>query len=139
MCTTHPPGTQAYCDSQVQLKHRGICPNGWHVPNQGEWDTLAAFVGGSHTAGTELKSSVFWLSAETDTSTGADRYGFRALPGGFGAGINSEYSGLFGLWWSATEYNEKTAWKLDMYHNDSNLYPFYNYKRYLNSARCLKD
>ena len=23
------------------IKHQGLCPDGWHIPNDNEWDTLA--------------------------------------------------------------------------------------------------
>jgi hypothetical protein len=33
------------------VKHRGICPDGWHIPNDDDWDVLMDYVGGSAVAG----------------------------------------------------------------------------------------
>ena len=55
---------------------RGICPEGWHLPNKSEWEVLLDSVGGWLTAGTKLKASTGWA----DTLKGVDEYGFSALP-----------------------------------------------------------
>ena len=39
---------------------RGVCPDGWHLPTQAEWNTLFTAVGGSSTAGKMLKSTSGW-------------------------------------------------------------------------------
>jgi len=78
------------------------CPNGWHVPNDSEWNTLLNFVG-STAPGIELKSTLGWDSS----GNGLDSIGFRALPGGDGAVLepstsSGEGRGSTGLWWSKT-------------------------------------
>ncbi|MDP1622165.1 MAG: FISUMP domain-containing protein [Bacteroidales bacterium] len=35
--------------------HQGLCPPGWHVPNEAEWMTLFSFYGGQSQAGTFIK------------------------------------------------------------------------------------
>lgn len=35
-----------YGDTVVIYSGKNVCPDGWHVPNQPEWETLFAFVGG---------------------------------------------------------------------------------------------
>ena len=54
------------------------CPVGWHIPKYEEWETLIAFVGGEHDAGSKLKSTNGWV----DNGNGSDDYGFSALPAG---------------------------------------------------------
>jgi len=34
------------CSSSITEKHRGVCPIGWHIPNNAEWDELHSYVGG---------------------------------------------------------------------------------------------
>ena len=87
--------------------HRGICPAGWHVPTQEEWQTLVEFVQSptENDVGRALKSQTgwdeepfcaSWSSTEgpywnyylacTASDTGAngnDIYGWNALPSGF--------------------------------------------------------
>ncbi|MEI6089575.1 MAG: FISUMP domain-containing protein [bacterium] len=36
---------QNYTGQQPQLPTRGICPNGWHIPSNAEWNTLFATIG----------------------------------------------------------------------------------------------
>jgi uncharacterized protein (TIGR02145 family) len=74
------------------VKHRGICPSGWHIPSGEDWDALMAFIHadkglGSFTSGTSsyyagkyLKATSGWNSSGNDL----DSYGFSALPGGYG-------------------------------------------------------
>jgi len=58
---------------------RGVCPTGWHVPSQSEWNTLSNFLGGSSIAGGKIKSlSYLWESPNRATN----ETGFTALPGG---------------------------------------------------------
>jgi uncharacterized protein (TIGR02145 family) len=118
-----PPGcNENSCSSQIQSKHRGICPNGWHIPSNADWDKLMEFVGGISTAGTKLKAKSGW----DGNGNGTDDYDFSALPGGLlghwedsddsdcsdcssgsdgGGSSGSDFYeiGNWGLWWSATE------------------------------------
>jgi uncharacterized protein (TIGR02145 family) len=120
------------CAGQIRLKHKGICPEGWHIPSDAEWTTLVNFVGND--AGTKLKSAIGWNSGN-----GTDEYDFSALPGGFGNSIGGfGYVGSIGYWWSATEDNASDAYRRYMY-NDSSVYRGTYGKSYLYSVRCIKD
>jgi uncharacterized protein (TIGR02145 family) len=84
---------------------RGICPEDWHIPSEGEWSELIAQVD-SATAGNKLKSASGWIG----TGNGSDEYGFRALPAGYRSHIgSSHYSGKEAYWWSATEVDTTYA------------------------------
>lgn len=88
----------------LHAQRQGVCPTGWHLPTNNEWEDLIVTVGvtqtGIQTAGNILKSQNGW-------SNGTDAFGFSALP----AGQRSEYGdfGLGGYFWSAVEYNESLA------------------------------
>lgn len=56
---------------------KGVCPNGWHVPNQSEWKSLITFVG-IENAGNLLKGFDGWA-----VWPGDDAYGFSALAAGY--------------------------------------------------------
>lgn len=61
--------------------NRGICPEGWHIPNQlNEWDEVVVDLGGSEVAGGKLKSLDLWLAPNTGAT---NITGFTALPGGW--------------------------------------------------------
>lgn len=76
---------------------RGICPEGWHVPSDGEWADLAGTVAalpgvGTANAGTALKSLGGW---EPTSANGTDVLGFRFLPAG-NRGANGAFNALLG-------------------------------------------
>jgi uncharacterized protein (TIGR02145 family)/uncharacterized repeat protein (TIGR02543 family) len=114
---------------------RGICPAGWHVPSDAEWEFLVNFVGGESIAGTKLKSKTGWNSG----GNGIDDFGFSALPGGNGNGSSFYYAGNSGYWWSATEYDASYAWLRYMYYDDSNVLRYNYYKTRLFALRCALD
>lgn len=64
--------------------NRGICPKGWHIPSDAEWQTLFDFVDASNgiaTAGQSLcDPDGAWKGYDDYPMT--DDYGFSAIPGG---------------------------------------------------------
>jgi uncharacterized protein (TIGR02145 family) len=98
------------CSSQIQSKHTGICPYGWHIPSNADWDKLFRFIDGnkgtgspykSETAGKYLKSTSGW----NNDGNGTDDYGFSARPGGYSHLLSNSFSevGYKGRWRSASE------------------------------------
>ena len=87
------------------LPVQGICPEGWHLPDSTEWNTLFAAVGGASTAGKMLKSQGGWNN-DYDGSIvkGIDAYGFSALPVGhrYNNGFFSD-EGRNARFWTASE------------------------------------
>lgn len=84
-----------------------LCPAGWHIPDNAEWDTLASTLGGSDIAGGKLKEAgtAHW----SNSNYGADNSsGFTGLPGGMLLGGASHMAAEFafmrdyGFWWSST-------------------------------------
>ena len=73
---------------------RGLAPEGWHIPNDTEFNTLSTFLGGSAVAGREMKSATEWGDNSTNSS------GFNGLPGGYRNAIFGS-RGSFGFYWSA--------------------------------------
>jgi uncharacterized protein (TIGR02145 family) len=134
----------------VQTKHQGICPDGWHIPSEAEWYKLLRYVDGvfsglgeykSETAGKYLKATSGWESG----GNGEDWYGFAALPGGTatvirGSGGNTfNFGGVgdYGSWWSS-----KNDCIPGMSYLKSEIY--YQYLATgsdggLQSVRCVKD
>ena len=114
---------------------RGICPEGWHVPDTTDWETLFAAVGEG--SGKNLRSTSIWISKGTDT------YSFSALPAGQRDCEGNWYfdtKGYQAFFWSSTEYNDENAYDIylhyvnrDAYLNDS------GYKNYGFSVRCVMD
>jgi len=72
------------CEAISTKNHQGVCPEGWHIPNDLEWLKLANFVKteqGADFAKT-LKSINAWPTENEDLQ-GTDDYGFSVLPGGY--------------------------------------------------------
>jgi uncharacterized protein (TIGR02145 family) len=112
------------CGSEIGAKHQGICPSGWHIPSNADWNVLMKFVNPSCSdnsycdgAGTKLKASSGWNSY-SGVPAGTDTYGFSALPGGNG-GSDGYFGtvGNYGLWWSASEYDSDDAYRRVMSYN----------------------
>jgi uncharacterized protein (TIGR02145 family) len=84
-----------------------LCPTGWHVPLEIEWQELITFLGGESVAGGKLKETgtTHWNSPNTGAT---NESGFTALPGGIlldqnDAGPNSYVTiGTKAYWWSGT-------------------------------------
>ena len=122
------------------VKVRGVCPEGWHLPSRDEWDTLLTAVGGKATAGIMLKSMRGWNDKDDGTSgNGSDSYFFSALPAGnrsYNGGFNDE--GYYAYFWSSTEINSFNAYYMYLvYYDSAYLYPIIRYYGF--SVRCLRD
>jgi uncharacterized protein (TIGR02145 family) len=128
----------------------GICPTGWHLPSDNEWQTLFTFLdpqnaGNINDAGGKMKSKcpLLWATPNTDASNTS---GFSALPTGSGA-VNSntklfEFSGqtLITFWWTPLE----TALEYATHYSvrwDNNIAFKYGseLKTTAGSIRCVKD
>jgi len=120
---------------------RNICPSGWHVPTDSEWEVLGTFLGGDNVAAGKMKEigSTHWmgLNAGADNSSG-----FTALPGGRRFNSSPTYGnlGFDGFWWSSSEYDATISWSRDIYTTNASLgrTNIYN-KSWGLSIRCLKN
>lgn len=106
----HNAFSSAYCDYEddtaisrtygklynyhAAVDSRGICPPGWHVPSDAEWQTLIAFLHGPAIAGSYLKEkgTVHWTTPNTNAN---DVFGFTALPAGI---ADVTYQHNWGTW-----------------------------------------
>jgi len=94
------------CSGQIKTKHQGICPDGWHIPSNADWNVLMKTVNPSCSdnsycagAGTKLKAREGWNSY-SGVPAGTDDFGFSALPGGLGYSNGSFGNvGYGGFWW----------------------------------------
>lgn len=117
---------------------RGVCPEGWHLPNNNEWNELFTAVGGSSVAGKVLKSETGWKSSSVIENT--DDYLFTALPAGYRNFNGSfDFVGDNAYFWSSTEYNLEEAHYVDLYYSTDYAYLRNYYKDGGISVRCLKD
>ncbi|MDR2583767.1 MAG: hypothetical protein LBC75_09835 [Fibromonadaceae bacterium] len=129
-----PSCNTTFCSGQITGKHKGICPAGWHIPSEDDWDVLMTEVGGASTAGKYLKTSDWG---------GEDTYGFSALPGGGGDSSSGGFGGVGnnGSWLSATEYDYDAsyAYYRNMSYVYANVFSSYYDKGDFISVRCVQD
>lgn len=123
---------------------RGVCPSGWHLPSDAEWNILITTVGGKDVAGKALKSIDGWRYTLDDVSgNGSDAYGFSALPAGYRMGYKDAFDdvGRSASFWSATQYDlsGNSAYFMELVFNGEYASQLYNYKFSGNYIRCLKD
>jgi uncharacterized protein (TIGR02145 family) len=130
------------CAGQVETPHQGICPSGWHIPSNEDWDVLVKYVDPDYVsstvnvAGTKLKATSWWNINGYDL----DSYGFSALLGGFYFDHNDLFHsiGNSGYWWSASEYGSDNTYCLYMNNDEYASWGIYT-RRSLLSVRCLQD
>jgi uncharacterized protein (TIGR02145 family) len=117
----------------------GICPEGWHVSTNAEWQTAEAHLGGVDIAGGKMKEAgtVHWVSPNTGASNSSR---FTGLPGGMRDPANKFITlGENGLWWTGSAFNTSFVWSTYLWTLftgvDHNPAP----KNYGLSIRCVKD
>jgi uncharacterized protein (TIGR02145 family) len=153
-CNSTLSTSDADCTIRIPY-HQGICPDGWHIPSNADWDNLYRSVDGtsgtdspygSPTAGRDLKAKDGWNgcgpSGSGKTYLCEDTKGFAALPGGQGGSAGSfYYAGTIGNWWSANEHdaNANYAYKRDIYVIYEDAEVVTRDKSILYSVRCVKD
>jgi len=116
-----------------------LCPEGWHVPADADWNILTAFLGGEVVAGGKMKEAGTSRWVRPNNGATNSSY-FNGLPGGLRYS-DGEYHdfGFSGYWWSSTQFLTSRAWFRFLYHQDSCIYRFDNVKQNGFSVRCLKD
>ena len=125
--------------------NRSLCPAGWHVPSDNEWEQLFEHLGGDSVAGGSMKAQEDWYNA----SGGDNSSGFSALPGGFRsvAGSNGITGGggfyyhlSDGFWWSSSQATDSSAWFTQInWASDVVYHSTPKDKRRGYSIRCIKD
>lgn len=136
---------------------RGLCPIGWHVPTDAEWNTMITVLdpttcstcigAASTTAGGALKATGtlsagtgLWLSPNFGATNSS---GFDGLPNGW-RGSDGSFGGTangFGYYWSATEWatNPANALSYLLTHSTATVSRLPFEKSWGYSVRCVKD
>lgn len=119
---------------------QGICPDGWHLPSNAEWQELVNFIVG--------ETGVVDLLIKTDTNQWAfpvenatNVFGFNALPGGafFNGGNSFSHIGLTGYWWTSQVLDDEFARFFRLTQDNPNVIGFATSKASGFSVRCVQD
>jgi uncharacterized protein (TIGR02145 family) len=129
----------------------GICPTGWHVPTDLEWQTLEMHLGMTQPQanstmwrgtdeGGKMKEAgtAHWYSPNTGATNSS---GFTALPGGDRNGNYGNFLsvGSYGYWWSSTAHSTTNAWYRFLSYYYSDVYRYRYNKGFGFSVRCMRD
>jgi uncharacterized protein (TIGR02145 family) len=129
--------------------NKNVCPTGWHVPTDAEWNILIANLDPSYnptaqgsqsaTAGGNMKSTgtQYWLSPNTGATNSS---GFSALPAGFRS-VNALFTsaGNYVGWWSYNEFTPNDAWGRGVNYELGGVGRGYDNKTVGYSIRCVRD
>jgi uncharacterized protein (TIGR02145 family) len=132
-----------------------VCPSGWHLPTEAEWNELIMVAGGGEGAvarklnakvagggeravARKLKAKEGWYGI---FGNGTDAYGFSALPGG-----QCRNGGYFtdidktGFWWTKSESdNYGNDGYVRSIHSDNTMYETLLLKKDGFSVRCVQN
>jgi uncharacterized protein (TIGR02145 family) len=130
-----------YCVETMKL-----CPVGYHVPSDKEWQTLELALGmnsvdinlltwRSLANGVSLKSETMW------SKPGIDNVGFTALPAGYRYYSNGHFEGLGQQtdWWCADEHSSIEAYRRSLFYSMEAIYRGPCPKNNGLSIRCIKN
>lgn len=122
------------------------CPEGWHLPNMEDFETLSEFAAKSLTLaegiGSALKATAGWDDGEDDFIAGTDRFGFKALPAGYRdpAGRFVSIGGEANFWTSQEVLGEDRAAYWNLYFANKDFIGSYvGLKSSAMSVRCIKE
>lgn len=116
-----------------------LCPTGWHVATNAEWNTLYKFLGGTSVAGGKLKEvgTTHWA----DPNIGAtNESGFTAIPCGLRVGNQLHNFREQGYWWSLDQMDLWFVIVHHLYNREVSIDANHSFlKDYGFSVRCLQN
>ena len=129
--------------------NRGLCPSGWHVSEEGEWDNLFSYVEGQvgDSVSFALKATSTWYEIDGIPGVGTDDFGMSIMPtgqravklhgnGNLALDANAGYQGSY---WTSDSHSAEFG--RDVYFHHWYLDPNISYleKEYAVSVRCVLD
>ena len=119
---------------------RGLCPEGFHIPTNEDWEKLIDYLGGKGVAGGKIKEAgtEHWKSPNTGATNESS---FTALPGGFFMQSNNSYKdiGYLAYFWTSTIISDSKASNWIVGYNLEVVQESETYKTNGLSVRCIKD
>lgn len=137
-----------------------LCPSGWHVPTDDDWNTLENFLadngynydgttgGGRAKIAKALAKTTGWTKfsapgvvGNTDYPDYRNKSGFSAMPSGFRVYYNGVFSSVNTNtdWWSSTTTTGGFVFGRSVNNYSANMYRTSIVKSYGLSVRCVKD
>ncbi len=131
-----------YCDKYGRLyawsAALNVCPEGWHLPDTTEWNTLFESVDNPYFVGRILKSKSDWQLGRSGPE-GIDALGFNVLPAG--TGHTGDFVGwrVYGHFWSSVLESDGAIYAIRFgYDEDQPSITLENESDGGMSVRCIK-
>ncbi len=119
---------------------QGICPDGWHLPSDEEWNELESALGGGGNVGSKLADSAnLWQDGALENHFEFGTSGFTALPGGSRSDNGYSSLGITCTWWSSHEASSSNAYIRWLWTGETYLGNNDNNKAYGTGVRCVRD
>ncbi len=133
---------------------KGVCPTGWSVPTEKDWESLAKALnsnadisfdstwpnlGGKVTVNAKLNSGNIWKYSPNNLQN--NMFFWNALPAGNASENFTRYSNinLYGFWWSSTEKDAANGLYRYIYFDSPDFpYNFANKSYFGASVRCVR-
>lgn len=137
----------------VSNGNKNLCPKGWHVPTDDEWEILLdylsnngyGFEGNKMNVAKSMAAKSGWQSHNIAGNVGNDQQsnnssGFSAFPSGYRNFLGAfSYKGRYAYWWTSTEYSNTHAYCRFMH----NYYSYVGKTKFRKQngfcIRCLRD
>jgi uncharacterized protein (TIGR02145 family) len=147
----------------AHTQYQGICPTGWHLPSDYEWNQLEEVIAkdatnaysttgattwetsystatsyrGAH--GQKMKSTTIVSGSTNGTSNARNANGFDALlVGGMSSGSLANY-GTYAYFCSSSSNDSTNAWYRYLYSSNTGMNRYSNDKYNMRSVRCKKN
>ena len=117
---------------------QGICPDGWHLPSDSEWQQMESFLG------VDPSELNLWGLRGTDEAymlLDGGSTGFDALMAGYREYTNNLffYEDVYAYFWTTNEYDLYYPIYRLLHWNSGQIYRAYDYTYQAASVRCIKD
>lgn len=122
------------------LQASQVCPKGWHLPTEADWENLINASGGQEEAGGVMRgNSTYYYKSDTKTYRWGEEEvpntnGFNGLPAGHIRSKGTQALGGVSVWWSDTNgtiYGQS--------YRDNQIYTSKDAYNVACSVRCVKD
>lgn len=133
---------------------QGVCPNGWHLPSDGEWKTLEMALGMTQAEadanltwrgtdqGSQLADSAsLWNDGSLESNPSFGSSNFKALPSGSRYDYNGWFVnvGVHSYLWTSTQSGTTSAYARRLDNSSSKVFRAGHSKSYGIAVRCVKD
>jgi uncharacterized protein (TIGR02145 family) len=113
-----------------------VCPSGWHLPSDAEWNTLEIAVGLSSSDAQKEG----WRGTHANALKTGGSSGFNVVFGGYRLSVGSfRNAGSYADFWSSSAYDGSNAWRRSFHPSEAGVDRYWFDKQSGFSVRCVRD